>query len=220
MKLAAAKPSLLVFGPQTELPSQDVIDQLRQELIQTPQLSCLVDAVKNVTEFWKALVNFDPGLDHVSGAKSLTDLQQWVVEGGSLPNHKANTYLLPVTVILQITQYVRYLNQLNVTKPHSFLLKGLQVGGIQGFCVGFLGATAVATSESEAEIAATAAVVLRLAVCIGAYVDRNQLGRQSMKVGCVAIRWREDEVSEKEIVDLIHTYPEVRFLNFLLDIEN
>ena len=214
MELAADKPSLLVFGPQTELPSQDVIHQLRQELIQTPQLSCLVDAIKNITDFWKVLVDFDPSLDHGSGAKSLNDLQQWIVEGGALPNHKVNSYLLAVTVILQITQYVRYLNQLNVTKPHSFLLKDIQVGGIQGFCVGFLGATAVATSGNEVEIAATAAVALRLAVCIGAYVDRNQLGRQSMKLGCVAIRWKEDEVSEKEIVDLIHTYPEVNFLDF------
>jgi hypothetical protein len=141
-----------------------------------------------------------------------------VVEGGPLPNHSANTYLTPVTILLQITQYVGYLNQLNVRNPQQSVLQGLQAGGIQGFCVGFLSAATVATSESEAEIATTAAVMLRLAVCIGAYVDKSQFGSQSVKAGCVAVSWREEEVSEEEIVDLVHTFPEVSFLNFLREI--
>ena len=211
-----AIPSLLAFGPHTELPSQLTIDQLRQELIQNPQLSCIVDTVKNANEFWKALVNFDPSLSHVPGIRFLTDLQRWVVEGGSLPSHSSNAYLLPVSIILQITQYIRYVNQLNVPNPHSFLLKNLQVGGIQGFCVGFLSATAVATSETEGEVATTASTLLRLAICIGAYVDKSQYGIHSMKTACVAVRWREVEVSEKEIVDIVHTYAEVSLVDFPL----
>ncbi|KAF5857101.1 hypothetical protein ETB97_006245 [Aspergillus alliaceus] len=208
MALATATPSLLVFGPQTEPSSEDAIGQLRQELAQNPQLSSVVHAAKHATELWKALVNFDPSLDDIPGARLLTEIQQWVVGGGPLPNHNFNAFRLPVTVLLEIAQYFRYLNRLNVSHPHRIFLRGVEAGGILGFCVGFLSAIAVATSETEAEIATTTAAVFRLAVIIGAYVDKNQFGIQGTLMGCIAIRWKGDEVSEQEILNLIHTYPE------------
>ena len=215
MKPSAVIPSLLVFGPQTELPSQEVLAELRQELIKNPQLSSLQDAVKNLPRFWQSLIDFDPSLSHVSGVKYLDDLQRWIVNGGSFPHHldnNPNVYALPVTLILQVTQYVRYLNRLEKQDPHRLVLEGLQAGGIQGFCVGFLSAIAVASSEREADIAVVAAVSLRLAVCIGAYVDQDgSFAEQPNHTACVAVRWKSDNVNKKEVVDLIRTYPDVRF---------
>ena len=214
MKPSAVIPSLLVFGPQTELPSQEVLAELRQELIENPRLFSLQDAVKNLPRFWQTLTDFDPSLSHIPGAKYLGDLQRWIVDGGAFPHHPGNTpniYALPVTLILQIIQYVRYLNRLGEKDPHRLVLEGLQAGGIQGFCVGFLSAIAVSSSESEADIAAVAAVSLRLAVCIGAYVDQDgSFAEQPNQTACVAIRWRSGDVNKKEVVDLIRTYPDVR----------
>ncbi len=214
MKPLAVVPSLLVFGPQTELPSLEVLAELRQELVKNPRLSSLQDAVKNLPRFWQTLTNFDPSLSRVPGAKYLDDLQRWIVDGDAFPHHLGdapNVYSLPVTLILQIIQYVRYLNRVGEKDPHRLVLEGLQAGGIQGFCVGFLSAIAVSSSESAADIAAVAAVSLRLAVCIGAYVDQDgSFAEQANQTSCLSIRWRSDDVDEKEVADLIRTYPDVR----------
>lgn len=217
MALTTSEPSLIVFGPQTELSSRDAIDQLRQELNQNPQLFHVLNAAKHGPELWKSLVDFDPTLKHIPGAKLLAELQEWVAGDGPLPSHNFNTFRLPVTVLLEIAQYFRYLKQLNVVSPHRVLLEGVKTGGVLGFCVGFLSAIAVATSEIEAEVAFTAAAVFRLAVIIGAYVDNNQFGIQGTKVGCIAVRWKGDEVHEQDISSLISTFPRVFPLLFWLN---
>lgn len=208
MAPTTSEPSLIVFGPQTELSSRDAIDQLRQELNQNPQLSHVLNAAKHGADLWEPLVNFDPTLNHIPGAKLLAELQEWVVGSGPLPSYNYNTFRLPVTVLLQIAQYFRYLKQLNVASPHRALLES-GTGGVLGFCVGFLSAIAVATSETEAEIAFTAARIFRLAIMIGAYVDNNQFSTQGTKVGCIAVRWKADEVHEQDIFNIISTFPKV-----------
>jgi hypothetical protein len=206
--------SLLVFGPQTELPSWDALEYLRQELITNPKLSSLCDAVKDLPRFWQTLTEFDPNLDRVPGIKYLGQLQQWVVDG-SLPSHRLgdtpNIYALPFTLILQITQYVRYLSQLGRENPHRFVLDRLQDGGIQGFCVGFLSALSVSCAGSDGQIADVSAVGLRLAVCIGAYVDMDGIfAEQPKRTSCVAIRWASDRTSKADVIELVRTYPDVR----------
>jgi hypothetical protein len=211
----SSKPSLIVFGPQTELSSRGAIDQLRQELNKNPQLSHVLNAAKQGAELWKPLVNFDPTLNHIPGAKLLAELKEWVAGDGPLPSHNFNTFRLPVTILLEIAQYFRYLKQLNVAHPHRVLLKGAETGGVLGFCVGFLSAITVATSETEDEVAFTAAAVFYLAVIIGAYVDDNQFGIQGTKLGCIAVRWKGDEVHEQDISDIVSTFPKVYPLCFL-----
>jgi hypothetical protein len=213
MKQRAVIPSLLVFGPGTELPSQEVLDELRLELTENPQLSSLREAAKDLPRFWQKLTDFDPSLDHIPGAKYLSDFQRWVVDGSPSPLSLSDTpyiYELPVTLILQITQYIRYLNLLEGQNPHSLVLEGLRTGGIQGFCIGFLSAIAVSSSESVEQIAAAAAVGLRLAVCIGAYVDGNSIFAEPPdRTASVTIRWRNE--GEKEgVIGLIRTQPDVR----------
>lgn len=216
MAPTTSEPSLIVFGPQTELSSRDAIDQLRQELNQNPQLSHVINAAKHGAELWGPLVDFDPTLNHIPGAKLLAGLTEWVAGDGPLPNYNFNTFRLPVTVLLEIAQYFRYLKQLNVVSPHRVLLEGVETGGVLGFCVGFLSAIAVATSETEAEVAFTTAAVFRLAAIIGAYVDNSQFGIQGTKVGCIAVRWKGDEIHEQDISRIVSTFPKVFSLLFLL----
>ena len=211
----ATIPSLLVFGPQTEYPSQDVLTRLRQELVQDPQLSSFHNAIKNLPRFWKTLTESDPTLNCVPGARYLEDLRRWVVDGGLFPHHLGkvlNVYALPVTVILQITQYFRCLSCLGVDDAHGVVLEGLKSGGIQGFGVGFLSALAVSSSKKEADIGALAAISLRLSVSIGAYVDQDGVfAEPPNETACAAIRWRGDNVSKRdELTDLIRSYPDVR----------
>ena len=215
MKASVVIPSLLAFGPGTELPSQEVIAELRQELIENPYLSNLRDAVKDLPRFWRTLIDFDPSLSYVPGGKYLDDLQWWVADAGAFHHSLSNTpnvYALPVSLIIQITQYFRFLNLLGKKEkhPHCRVLEGLRAGGIQGFCIGFLSAIAVSTSENEMDITTVAAVSLRLAVCIGVYVDQDgSYAKQPNHMACVSIRWRTDAFSKKEVSNFVRTYADV-----------
>ncbi len=206
-------PSLLVFGPQTEFPPDQAIEDLRQELVSNPRLSALKDAALDLPRFWQSLVEFDPSLRQVPGDKFLGYLRSWIDEGGQIPHRQSdvpNHYALPVTVLLQISQYARYLAHLG-DDCHRRVLENVQKSGIQGFCVGFLSAIAVANSETEASLGSAAAVALRLAVCIGAYVDQDgAFSQEPEKIACVAIRFREGNTDDKnEVEDIIALYPEV-----------
>lgn len=215
MKSTASFPSVLVFGPQTELPCRESLSELRQVLLENPRLAGLRKAVKNLPAFWQSLVDFDPSLSNVPGAEYLGDLQQWMVDG-IFPHHHhslPNLYSLPVTILLQIIQYVRYLSRLEVNDPHRFVLEGLKAGGIQGFCAGFLTAVAVSCASNEEDVVAVGAVCLRLAVCVGAYVDHDGcFAEPPNKTACLAVRWKAGESREEEVVGLIHTYPHVKTL--------
>ncbi|KAI1140804.1 BcPKS19, polyketide synthase [Hypoxylon sp. FL0543] len=166
-------PSLLVFGPQSGFPPDGVLEDLRQELITNPHLSALANAVDELPQFWKSLVDFDSDLLVVPGASYLEQLRQWVREGGPFPHRQgrtANVYTLPVTVLFQISQYARYLRHLG-EGSHRRVLESVRDAGIQGFCVGFISAAVVASSETESDLGANAAAALRLATAVGGYVD-------------------------------------------------
>lgn len=206
-------PSLLVFGPQTDFPPEKVLQDYRQELISSPRLSALKDAVDDLPQFWQSLVDFDPSLRHVPGGKYLGHLRQWVQDGGPFPHQESNSpnhFALAVTVLLQIIQYTSYLDQLGEDSHHK-VLESVKSGGVQGFCVGFLSAIAVASSASEADIGPSAAVALRLAVGIGAYVDQDgAFSPDATEYKAVAVRWRDGNADdEAEAANIIRSTPGV-----------
>lgn len=214
MNSLPALPSLLIFGPQTELPSQDVLADLRRELLHNPSLSGLAAAVKDLPRFWHTLTDFDSDLRQVPGESYLGAFQHWISHGGAFPHHGAgnpNVYALPVTVVLQIIQYIQYTSTLGLDEPHRHVLDGLRDGGAQGFCVGLLSALAVSSSGTEAEIAGVASAGMRLAVCIGAYIDKDgRFGALSDGKACVALRWRSDEAGAKDdVIALVRTFEDV-----------
>ncbi|KAK8108232.1 Methylphloroacetophenone synthase [Apiospora kogelbergensis] len=221
-------PSLLVFGPQTELPSEETWSDLRQELVGNPHLSALRDAVADLPHFWHRLVASDPALRSVPGAHHLAQLVRCVSGGGSsflhpqgesdavAPSH----YTLAVTVLCQISQYTRYLGHLGggrgvgggeEGKAHRRVLDAVRGGGgIQGFCVGLLSAVAVAGAQDEAGLGAAAAVALRLAVCVGAYVDHDGVfAPEPSQTQCVAVRWRDGSGEERaELEKTVRSFPQ------------
>ncbi|EHK97154.1 putative Phthiocerol synthesis polyketide synthase type I PpsA [Glarea lozoyensis 74030] len=140
-------PSLLVFGPQTEFPSEQVLHDLRQELLSSPRLSVLLKAIDDLPQFWQSLVDFDPSLRQIPGNEHLGQLKH---------------------------------------------------------------AVAVATSESEADLGSSAAVALRLAVSIGAYVDQDgAYAAVATDYLAVAVRWKEGNEEEKaSTAGIAHLLPQ------------
>lgn len=193
-------PSLLVFGSQSAFPSDETSGHVRQELTNNPHLSKLLESVKDLPQFWKTLVDFDSRLEKAAGAVSLDQLSQWAIgaEPLKLQGQAPNVLVLPVTVLLHITQYTRYLRS-SGKFSHSKVLSSLKAGGVHGFCVGFLSAIAVAVAGSEDEVASWAGVALRLAVAIGAYVDLDNI-ESARQHAAIAIRWRGGNKGDRALV--------------------
>lgn len=195
-----ASPSLLLFGSQTTWPSPEQSLHLRTSLLREPRLRTFVKAIEDLPDFWAVLVGFDPALQSVPGIEAYRALRHWL-EHGHLVWKKGpapNVLYTPLTVIIHLIHYFHYLASTECSLAHADVLGKLQIGGVQGFCTGFLSAVALACSQNEEDIGIFGAVILRLAVCIGAYVDLDSrsCSPQSEAV-CLAVRWKSEAGKEK-----------------------
>lgn len=213
-------PSMLAFGPQTQFPSSEVLAGLRQVLVETPELARLVQGIADLPGFWKCLTDFDTTLNQVPGLQYLVALNTWIQDGGDFPYYQSrmpNLFALPVTVILQLAQYVRYLKQISTSEPFGDVLNSIESGGIQGFCVGFLSASAVASSSTTQELALHGLASVILAVVAGAYVDVDgSFASPPNETRCFALRWKPSDFGMEDIKKLLqhHSGVSVTHLSF------
>ena len=209
MNIAMIPPSILAFGSQTTWPSSTYLSYLRNRLILEPRLRSFLAAIKELPVLWRELTDHDPDLAAVSGQASLDDLVEWLNRGKfkSTKGTPPNVLTTPFTVILHVTQYFHYLGLLQ--SHHPEVLKNLKAGGVQGFCTGMLSAIAVACSENEEDVNRLGAVALRLALCIGAYVDLDAVSASAKnETASIAVRWRSGDGHDIVLETLKH-YPDV-----------
>lgn len=208
--MAKTLPSLLVFGPQTTWPTSEYLFQLRAVLLLEPQLRTFLIAIKALPELWQALVDHDSALAAVPGDECLKNLREWIDHGElSLTSDvPPNVLLMPFTIIIHIIQYFHYIGS-NDGPSQTEVLDNIKLGGVQGFCTGILTAIAVACSKNEEDINAFGAVALRLALCIGAYVDLDgAFADEAHVTSSLAVRWRS-EAGHDRILETLKSYPEV-----------
>lgn len=191
--------TLLLFGPQTPRLVPARLLELWNTINSNPRLAFLTNTVKTLPSLWK-----DTVLPKCIDLKRLTSageqLQQLVqfFESGTtegLPIESPYEFLLvPMTVISQIVGYITL----------------DQEGDVQGFCVGFLGAAAVASSHSASDLERWTATAIRLALCIGAIVDINE-GEDGGLGDCSttwSVHWSSD-TEEKHLRQTLESFPEV-----------
>ena len=211
--MTTASPSILAFGPQSDLSDADSLAELRQVLIKNIHLADLCEAIRTLPEVWELLTRSEPHLEVLPGPEIINNLIRWLNEGALLQPLDAlqTLYTLPITILVQITVYVRHLHQFEDGQEHRRILERLGHGGSQGFCVGIFAAIAIAYSDSEREIATIGAIGLRIAVCIGAFIDYYEFSvKSSEKAVCVAVRWSEENFSRKKIESLIQPFSQVK----------
>ena len=208
-RTATVLPSIIAFGSQTTWPSSEYLFQLRAALLLEPRLKTFLLATKELPRLWQDLIAHDPRLTAVPGQAWLDDLVEWVNHGdlqtksGSPPN----VLTMPFTIIIHIIQYFHYLD--SVQTSHAEVLKNVETGGVQGFCTGILTAIAVACSKNEEDINAFGVVALKLALCIGAYVDLDgNFANEVNATTSIAVRWRS-EAGHDSILETLKGYPEV-----------
>ena len=199
----SARNTLLLFGPQIPRLIPTRLTELRKTIREDPNLEFLVRIVKDLPSLWESTIQENSArLGRLTGAKQ--QLQQLGAflekENGELPSARARSSLLlaPLTVVIQIAEYVRLGRQ----------------GSVQGFCVGFLAAAAVASARDRAELERWTGTAIGLAVCIGAVIDADQQERSHERpdsAGCSSawsVRWTS--AAEKEHLErTLECFPEV-----------
>ena len=212
--MTSATPKLLLYGPQASFPSTEELNKLHRVLgSHTSLFQDIVATIDELPSLFQQLVTSDPSLSRVPAAAPLSFLKQWLQSGplsghvGDLPSVAA----LPLTVVLQTGLYLQYLDRTGVTTSYNDSLRSFQLHGVQGFCTGFLTAAATAFSENEEHLAKNIATSIRLAMCLGAYVDQNTVYAEPPSPACaLSIRWKQEKYSAAQVKDLLKRYSNVR----------
>ncbi|KAK7997486.1 hypothetical protein PG989_005526 [Apiospora arundinis] len=204
-------PSILVFGPQTR-PSPNDLADLRHELRSNSRLSRVHAGALDLPIVWRKLVALDSDLSQVAADSHLQEFLEWL-EGERETPYCARKCSITLTFLLnyliQIKQYVRFLHSVDRGEnrdTQSSMLERLRLGGVHGFCVGFLCATVVSLSGSEDGLADNAVRALRLAFAIGVYVERDTTNEPTT---CISARWRHKQANAIENARIVlNSYPE------------
>jgi hypothetical protein len=162
----------------------------------------------------------------------------------AVPATPPNVLLAPLTVIIHISQYSQYLNGLRLdhglvgadagADGHGYIREGFAAAAsdhtpdtgtdigtgtaaqFQGLCIGTLSATAMQSSTTRAELGQNAAAAVRLAMCIGAYIDAERglvmsgfNSDSNSDMVCFIARWGF-ESGRENLEAVLSQYPEVR----------
>jgi hypothetical protein len=207
-----ASRSLLVFGSQTSWPSVDFLSQLRSILLLEPSLHQFLATIKDLSKTWEALVAADARLQQVDGLDAINCIQGWIDTGdfGTTPEPLLNVLAAPMTIIIQMAHYLSFVTSKDTNTTQKAVLESAQDAGVQGLCTGLLSAIAVACSKTQEELGSYSSVALRIALCVGAYVDLDEI--LTTPASCIAIRWRTENGKE-EILKMLKDFPGVRTLD-------
>lgn len=120
----------------------------------------------------------------------------------------------PLTVIIHVVQLFNYLLARHgpVHAYDNFLASATPIGA-QGFCVGFLTAAAVSCASDEDTLVKLCSNALRLAFCIGAYVDLEQLNAGDNWTTAVMVSWSEKNKPNCDVFEFLNDFPEVGCLS-------
>lgn len=181
-------PSALAFGPEERIPTASNLRLLKDVLQDDPTFAGITACLKQLPDTWKALLHQDAQL------QSLASERRAAVLSNSLLNDEqhegdmdTNQVIMPMTVLVHMVQYRQFLQQ-SSPSSHATVMQSVAAGGVQGFCAGLLSAFAVCSMTNEDDFDACATYAIKLAMCVGAYVD---LAMESEKgdMASAIVRW-------------------------------
>ncbi|EED12110.1 polyketide synthase, putative [Talaromyces stipitatus ATCC 10500] len=201
---------LFLCGPQAALPSPQELSQLRRILLDQENFrESLTSILEDLPNLYEQLTAFDSTTKAVPAASSIEFPLQWL-ESGTLcvpVDDLLNVGCLPFAVLLQIALFLRHLTENKIGPDFRQKIQSLQQYGVQSFCTGFLTAAAIAFSGNEEQLVKNTATSLRLAMCIGAYIDQNALNDDNSSLPCaLSVRWKEGQFSKSQVEGLLAHY--------------
>jgi hypothetical protein len=194
----------MLFGPQGVVTQKSLLE-IRDFLQGSSLLNFLSKTIEELPKVWPVLVGVWPDLEKVPAKKRMDELLHFF-EGGPPPTFSESTnniLLSPLAVISQIVEFYKLSHDDDNQRSEGF-----EFQDVQGFCVGFLTATAISCSKNEAQFKAVASKAVRLAFAIGALVDLDTISGQNDCASAVAIRWKSKPQAQF-LRDTMRQYPRV-----------
>ena len=196
--------SLLLFGPVSPQLNQDYLSDLQRSILEDSELDFLIGVIEELPSLWPIVQKEFPEFSTIPGAEQLEQLKR-LRSPVQLPDvwASSNLVLAPLTVISHIAEFLRLSR---TTRNTNF--PGVE--NVQGFCVGFLAAAAVASSRDKIEFRRSASTAIRLAVCVGAIIDLNDgsFRNPADRSSAIVVRWKTE--SGKEAFErILKDYPSV-----------
>lgn len=179
--------TIALFGPQVTRWTQESLSSLQSTLLHDSHLKVLRETLAELPSLWSTLENrFD--LVNFPGHERLLQLSDFAT-GKKVLDEKSlsNIHLAPLTIVDHMVEYIQIAEKLNSTDG---ALNLPTFGAAQGFCIGFLSAAAISSSNNWAELEINASNALRLAACIGAVID-NEDGLHDGATA-ISVRWKTD----------------------------
>jgi hypothetical protein len=136
----SASISAAFFCAQAAAPDEEYLNGLRTFLGQHKHGQSLLNEISELkhSQFWSTLAKANADVGSLQPGPEYVDvLYNWVVSGDSTPlaSARSGVVALPLLVIIQISQYLRYLEYHNLSHQ-AFLANVQEAGGLQGFCGG------------------------------------------------------------------------------------
>ncbi len=201
------KISAAFFCPQTKSPDETYLAGLHTFLSQNQYGEILLGDIAALADIqlWECFSSVRADVrDLIHGPKCLATLRDWAIDGnsGSLSKTQSNITSLPLLAVLQIGQYLRYLEVRGIT--HRDFVTEVQGGGggVHGYCGGLPAAIRISCAEDELQVVKNMAIAMKILVGIGAYTeaaDENKGAENTL----LAIRLKYEGQAE----DLIRRFP-------------
>ncbi|EAS32138.2 polyketide synthase [Coccidioides immitis RS] len=204
----------VLFGPQGTVTSESMLE-MRKFLEDNPALDFLSTTISELPALWPAVLDVCPSLDKIPAKKKLNELVRFLTEGGdpaailsSEPLPSNNIIISPLTVVYQIIEFWKLSHGYFFdSNDDSGCQNPSNISDVQGFCLGFLTAISVSCARSEAQFQSLSSKAVRLAMCLGAWVDFDALNHNvSECASAVAVRWKSD-THWKQLEHTMALYP-------------
>lgn len=184
----------VLFGPVVTAWTSEGLQELQALLRGNASLVFLRCALTDLSSILPILqsAEISPFVSRLEHFQELADF----ASGQSIPDPTtlSNVHLAPLTVVYQAVEFIRAAGLLGRAPPSqstqaSWSLPKLQ--GVQGFCLGFLSAAAIALSKDWEAFERNFATSIRLGACIGAVIEADLQSRiDGLK--SLSIRWKTD----------------------------
>lgn len=128
------------FCPQAYAPDEGYLNGLHSFLSQSKHGKSLLREISDLKDshIWSTFATASGDVASLSAGPEYIDLlYNWATKGtsGPLAAARSSVVALPLLVVLQVGQYLRYLDYHNLSHQ-TFLADVSQAGGVQGFCGG------------------------------------------------------------------------------------
>jgi hypothetical protein len=203
--------AIFFAGQLTDVEIEE-LRHIRRYVTSRSDLQVLHDAIVEYEGYGERLELADPELKKIEAQKTSSLFSNWMKgddDAGIFDgvNRHSNAVASALTVLQQVLLVKKYSECHQCPQGQDFIHSDTV---LEGLCMGKIAATVVRLSWGDGEMARRLASALRLAFCIGAYVDldRHRLGSRAETV-CLVVKGH-DALALEQLQAVLREYDDVR----------